>query len=143
MSKEPLGDKLDDFRAQYRAEQAGLRQRIAALEAQNAALAAALVATPMPAIIDNDAPGAEESNLTLTWRKGKVYDWWATREPDMATARRILDARDLEMRQRGGREALRFAVKLCGKGFMEGAGEMLRGVSETWTPRERQDGEAG
>lgn len=70
-----------------------LYAQIDVLTREREALAAALVSTPFPSMIDNDAPGSKDANLTLTWRKQRVFDWWATREPDFITARKILAAR--------------------------------------------------
>lgn len=76
-----------------------MRERIAQLEAARDALAAAVIATPMPSIIENTEPFAQvpaDSLLKLEWRAGRVYEWWATREGDVEFARRILAARDKE-----------------------------------------------
>lgn len=80
-----------------------LAQQRDTLREERDALAAALYDSPFPSIIDNDAPLAEESNLTLTWPKRKVLDWWATREPDMITARRIISARDKRKMEEGAK----------------------------------------
>lgn len=86
------------------------RTRIAALEAERDALAAAVIATPMPSIIENTQPFAPvpaDSLLKLEWRAGRVYEWWATREGDVEFASRILAARDARMKREGALEALK------------------------------------
>lgn len=91
-------------------ENAELRRQVAQLEAERDALAAAVIATPMPSIIENTQPFAPvpaDSLLKLEWRAGRVYEWWATREGDVEFARRILAARDARMKTEGALEALR------------------------------------
>lgn len=66
------------------------RGDMAVVTRQRDEFAAALYCSPMPSMIDNDAPFSENANLTLTWPKQRVYEWWDAREECSKAASAII-----------------------------------------------------